>query len=128
MLASPAWLASSLAARCALVELTRLYNGRNNGQLALSARGLAERLGTSKDTAARALNELESRGFIETVKAGSFRPRLRRATEYRLTTHRCDVTLQPPSRAFMKWRPSYQSPPKTHPEAKSHPEDSPVRN
>jgi DNA-binding transcriptional MocR family regulator len=70
----------------------------------MSARTLAEQLGVSKSTAARALLQLEDAGFIETVKIGSFRRRDRMASEYRLTFHRCDASGSPPSRAFRNVR------------------------
>lgn len=99
---SDAYRRLSLAARAALVEMVRLYNGMNNGQLAMPARTLADRLGASKTMAARALNELENAGFIETTKVGSFRRKDRLASEYRLTFHRCDESHTPPSKAFMR--------------------------
>jgi DNA-binding MarR family transcriptional regulator len=62
--ASAAWNSLSLAARCVYWELLDLYNGANNGRIALSARVLAKRLPISRATATRALNELEDRQFI----------------------------------------------------------------
>jgi len=59
---SVAWRSLSFVARSAFIEVARLYNGSNNGRLGLAARTLADRLGCSKATAARALNELEETG------------------------------------------------------------------
>jgi hypothetical protein len=98
-----AWGSLSLPARAALIEVARRYRGGNNGLLAMSVRDLAERLRSSKDTAGRALAELESKGFIETIKSGSFDWKRRHASEYRLTLYRCDITNKLPSKAFMKW-------------------------
>jgi DNA-binding MarR family transcriptional regulator len=103
LLDSEAWKALSFGARAAFVEVARLYNGHNNGQLALSARTLAERLGCSKATAARALNELEEKGFVGVQRLGTFRRRDRLATEYFLTLYRNDVNYDPPTKAFMRW-------------------------
>jgi DNA-binding transcriptional regulator YhcF (GntR family) len=100
---SEAWRALSCVARAAFIELARLYNGTNNGQLALPARTLAERLGRSKATAARALIELEEKGFVEVEKVGTFHRRDRLASEYSLTLYRNDVTLELPTKAFMRW-------------------------
>ena len=54
MLNSPAWGELTPAARAVYVELSRRYNGRNNGWLALSARDAADRCRVNKDTATRA--------------------------------------------------------------------------
>jgi DNA-binding transcriptional ArsR family regulator len=99
---SPAYRGLPPAARAALVEFARLYNGSNNGHLAMSARSLADRLGVSKSMASRVLLKLEEAGFIETVKVGSFQRRDRMASEYRLTFYRCDASSTAPSRAFQK--------------------------
>lgn len=100
---SPGYRALSMVGRAALIEVARLYNGMNNGQLALSARDLGDRIGKSKSTAARALIELEDMGFIETVRMGRFSQRNRKACEYRLTFFRCDVSHALPSKAFFKY-------------------------
>lgn len=98
-----AWRSLSFPAISAFIQLARLYNGSNNGRLALAASTLAERLGCSKSTAARALNELEEKGFIGVQRMGTFRRRDRLATEYYLTHFRNDVNFEPPSRAFSHW-------------------------
>lgn len=105
MLESPAWLSLSCAARSAYVEVERIYNGTNNGTIGVGVRFLAERLRCSNDTASRALRELDDARFIETVKLGGFTRRNRKASEYRLTIHRCDLTGHMPSKAFMQWSP-----------------------
>jgi hypothetical protein len=105
--ASPAWKSLSLAARCAYLELLALYNGSNNGRIALSARTLASRLPISRATASRALRELEDRGFIEVTRPGGFNLKSgdRRATEWRLNRFFCDATSKAASKAFMRWMP-----------------------
>lgn len=106
LLDSPAWRSLSLNARCAFLELLSIYNGRNNGRIALSARSLADRLPISRATATRALNELEAKGFIEAVRKCAFNVKSgqARATEWRLTIHFCDVTNESPSRKFIHWQ------------------------
>lgn len=93
---------SCLHARLAFIELARLYDGSNNGRIAMSARRLADLIPCNKDTAAKVLRELEDSGFIETIRMGKFtrKEEDRRASEYRLTCFRCDVTGDPPSRRF----------------------------
>ena len=106
LLNSPAWKSLSLPARCAFIELGYLFDGSNNGRIALSARTLAERLSISRATATRALANLAGRGFIEAVRAGGFNIKsgVRRSTEWRLTSYRCDVTGAAPARVFMRWQ------------------------
>jgi predicted transcriptional regulator of viral defense system len=106
ILNSPAWKSLPLPGRCAYIEICNLYNGSNNGKIALSARTLADLLTISRSTAGRALADLEERGFIETVRQGGFNIKtgVRRSTEWRLTTERCDVTAERPTKKFMRWQ------------------------
>jgi hypothetical protein len=106
LLNSPAWRSLSLAARSAFIEIASLYVPGRNGRIAMSARRLADALPISRTTAARALQDLAARGFIEAVKAGGFNVKSGegRATEWRLTLYKCDVTGATASRAFMRWQ------------------------
>ena len=105
LLNSPAYLSLSPAARAVHVEIFRLYNGANNGRLALSVRVAASRCRIARNTASRALAELQDRGFIECVTPGAFSLKSRHAAEWRLTHHKCDASGQLPSSPFMRWRP-----------------------
>jgi DNA-binding IclR family transcriptional regulator len=91
-------------ARCVFLELAALYNGGNNGFLALSARDAAERVGCSKNTAGRAIAELCQKGFVEVAQRGHFDRKSRHASEYRLTLYECHKTGQRASRPFMSVR------------------------
>jgi hypothetical protein len=125
---SHAWHLLPPLYRCGYIELARLYNGENNGRLAMSARRLAHQIPCNKDTAAEALRALEDAGFIETVKFGRFARKAdqRVSSEYRLTCFRCDATGELPSRKFnpqIRWdirdgnkRPESKQPPMTHAE------------
>lgn len=108
LLDSPAWRSLDPVSRAAYVELARSYNGTNNGRLLMSARMLADRLGISKDTAARKLHALRESGFIELVKQSGFNMKMRHCAEYRLTSQTCDATGALPSKAFMRWQPNVQ--------------------
>lgn len=108
LLASPAYRALRPIPRALLTELYRIYNGHNNGYLALSARVAGDRCNVDKDTAARAFQELVEKGFIERACLGAFSRKCRHATEYRLTAKACDRTGALPSKTFMKWRPIEQ--------------------
>jgi hypothetical protein len=80
MLMSPAYLHLTCQERAFLIEIARIYDGANNGRLALSTRTAAQRCHMAKDTATRAFAELQSLGFIECVTPGAFsRDRLSRA-------------------------------------------------
>ena len=71
--------------------------------LGLSVRRASERCNIAKGTAARALLELQERGFIECMKKGAFSRKAPHASEWRLTWWGCDVTGDLPSKAFMRW-------------------------
>jgi hypothetical protein len=92
MLHSPTWRSLSPVARCIFLELAAIYNGSNNGFIALSTRDAAKHVRCSKDTAARALVELTDKGFIVCCSRGHFDRKSPHASEYRLTLHPCDRT------------------------------------
>lgn len=106
LLGSAAWRSLSLPARAAFVEMLALYAPGLNGRLGLSARTLAERIHVARATATRALQELIAKGFIEAAKPGGFNVKAgtARATEWRLTLHKCDVTGAAASQNFMRWQ------------------------
>lgn len=117
------WLLSTLAyrslsppARAVLVELMRVYNGTNNGRLALSVRDAGGACCISKNTAARAFDELADRGFIVQTKPGAFSVKFRLATEWALTEFRNDATGAMASKDFVRWTPKIQNtvPPEGH--------------
>jgi hypothetical protein len=103
---SYAWQALKPTAAKILIEILSIYDGGNNGFLAMGARAAAERCGCSKGTAARALQELQHLGFIEVSIESSFNRKDRRACEYRVTLHKCDRTQAQASKKFMSWRPA----------------------
>lgn len=105
---SIAWRSLKAVARAVYTEVGFHYTGENNGRIVISVRGMAASLGISKDTAARALQMLEERGFIETVKRGAFSMKQRHASEFRMTAFRCDVRGALPSKKFMRWEPEIQ--------------------
>ena len=104
LLRTIAWQSLNPVARCALIEVLQRYDGRNNGRLAMSGRMLAQAIGVSRATGTRALTELCKRGFLEVVTPSAFSLKTRRATEYRVTLHRCDVSGNLPSKAFIRWK------------------------
>jgi len=108
LLKSSAWLSLTPQARAVYIELAAIYNGSNNGELALSQRDTARRCRIAKDTAAKTLQELIDKGFIAIETGGSFGYKLRHATEYRLTDHAYGD--KPASKELMSWRPENLEP------------------
>ncbi len=92
-------------ARAALLEVLERYNGINNGMIVLGVRELADALNCSRDTASRALHELDDSGLVRPTKWGHWRGR--RATEWRLMFYRCDKTGDLP---VLNWPPRVVSP------------------
>lgn len=104
MLTSAAYLSLSCPARAVLIEIARIYDGLNNGSIALSVRMAAQRCRIAQGTATRAFRELIERGFIECLKPGSFDYKKRHAAEWRITWKPCDVTGTLSGKQFMRWR------------------------
>lgn len=70
---TPAWRALSLSAQALFPWLIMEFKGaefNNNGQISLSVRQAAERMGVARDTAAKAFRDLQAKGFI-VVKRGA---------------------------------------------------------
>lgn len=107
-LKSPAYRALSIGGRALLIELKALYNGRNNGELFLSVRDAAGRLGVSKNYAWDRFWELRRLGFIRPHRVGAFNlkseARRGEATSWVLTEFALGPAL--PTKDFMHWRPS----------------------
>lgn len=69
-----AWRALGTASHSLFILLCLEWNGpnyNNNGKITLSVRQAAERMGVSRDTAAKAFRELQAKGFIVVTKGGS---------------------------------------------------------
>jgi Helix-turn-helix domain len=100
----PAWALLSLAARALLVEILLEYRPGNNGRLSWPCRRAASAIGVSKDTASRALKELELKGWLTVERVALF-GRRRTPAEYALTMYVNDLTGEPASKAFEHWTP-----------------------
>lgn len=97
-----AWRSLNPACRAIYLELVRRYNGHNNGEISLSVREAARLLHIAKDTASKALNELEAKGFIKRHVCGSFNWKRRHATTWILTEHELGDQLA--TKEFARWR------------------------
>jgi Helix-turn-helix domain len=126
VLLSRAYCATSPVARALLVELAYLFTGSNNGSLGLSARQAAERLGCSKDTAARAFRELQEHGLIEVRRIGKFTTKTAPlASEWALSWRPCNRTNRLASNAFRNW---HKAGPAEQPRKIAGPISRPVRS
>ena len=105
MLESVAWKALSAQERCVYIAVLSHFNGTNNGRIVLGVRRAAELANVHKDTAGRCFIRLQALGFIECACPGGFSRKTPHATEWRLTSYRCDRTHALPSKAYMRWRP-----------------------
>ena len=103
LLESPAYYSLSHLGRSALVEMYYIYNGSNNGELFMSVRALGVRLDCHKDTANKALKELEEKGFIRANEHGSFDQKQNLATTYILTEY--SYREAQPMKEFLRWQP-----------------------
>jgi len=101
---SEAYRSLSVYGRALLVEIKHRYNGRNNGEIVMSVREAASRLGASIPTAQKALRDLEARGFIRATVKGAFTLKHRQASLWALTDVPVSDAL--PSKEFMRWRPT----------------------
>ena len=106
-----AWRSLKPAERAVLIELLALYNGRNNGEIFLSAREASERCRINKDTVTKVFRVLQERGFIKRrcetdARWSEMKARCWVLTEYPL---RDGV---PPTRDYQDWRPSENSEPR----------------
>jgi len=102
LLKSAAWHRLTPLERCAYIEIAQIFDGKNNGHLAVSARLLASLIPCSLNSAYQSLRALEDARFVDTVKLGKYarKDEERLASEYRLTEFRCDATGEPPSRRY----------------------------
>lgn len=81
-------------------ELRSRYNGQNNGRIALSLNECARLFSIGKETAQRAFEELQEKGFIRLVVRGRWYGR--RASEWALTTLPHDGHL--PTHDWKSWK------------------------
>jgi hypothetical protein len=95
----PAWRALSLVSRALLVEILLEYRPGLNGRLEWSCRKAAHAIGVSKDSAARALTQLELLGWLTVERSARF-GRRNSPARYAVTSFPNDVTGDPLSFAF----------------------------
>lgn len=102
LLDSPAYLDLSPNARALYTQLARRYNGSNNGSIGLGAREAGRVCKISKDSAARAFDDLIEHGFIAVAQDASFDQK-RLSREWLLTDFHDDRNGQGARKDFMRW-------------------------
>ncbi len=110
---TPAYRCMSAWGRSLLIEFRGKYNTHNNGEIAMSVLDAARLLGCHKDTAFKALRELEEKGWIREEQKGSFHwktdatgRKFRPATTYRITNQPVGLGVDiKATKEYMKWRP-----------------------
>ena len=95
MLDLSAYIGASNAAKTVLIELERLYNGSNNGNIKFAGEDGA-RLGLQCRTTQRALAELQQRGFLVAMGPANGKRR-----KWSLTAH--PANGKPAIKTFMSW-------------------------
>ena len=97
----------SVYGRALLLEFRRLYNTHNNGKISMAVRQAAKLLNCCKDTAVKALEELEDKGWIRLTSKGSFSQKTEKtASEWRITNHPIGLGVDTPAtKEYAIWRP-----------------------
>lgn len=99
-----AWRSLTPVARCIYVVLRTLAYRHGNGGAGLAVRRAAEEVNVTKNTALKAMHELQARGFIVPVKIGCLGVSGEgKATVWRLTE--LSYNNEHPSREFADWKP-----------------------
>jgi len=101
-LSSEAWRSLNCVERCLYWLLLEIFNGHNNGKIALSVRDAAKALKVDIKTARKAFDGLIARGFIKVAKDSSFKCKQGKAREFELTVFERDGKKA--SKDFMRWQ------------------------
>ena len=86
-----------------LVLLKRRFNGINNGDICLSCRDVAKACPMSRNTAGRAFQELQQKGFITQTRLGYFANGGNVASAWKLNTDK-NKGENRPSNEWKKWK------------------------
>ncbi|MBI1493515.1 helix-turn-helix domain-containing protein [Halocynthiibacter styelae] len=109
---APAWVALNVYAKALFPMMKKRAgpHGSQNGKFSLSVREAAEYLGCSKDTATRAMHELQAKGFAFPVRVGALGAQgLGNASEWRVTDT-ATPDRKPATCEFLQWQPGQEYP------------------
>ena len=104
MLDTPAGKSLTPHEMTVLIRLMQLYNGANNGGIAMSSRRAAGLANINKDTAYKCLASLTEKGFLKVTTPSGFGVNSRRAVEYEITCFPLRKS-KPAKNTFQDWRP-----------------------
>lgn len=109
MLKCPAWKALSTAAQALYPHIALEWNGpqaNNNGDISISVRQAADRLGVSRNTAAKAFHDLQAKGFIVMTSAGALGVEGHaKCPTFELTDHPPKGGHSVPKKLYRSWTP-----------------------
>ena len=101
-----AYRALSCYARALLLEIRKRYDRTNNGKISMAVREAAALLNCHKDTAAKALLELQEKGWICATQKGRFDWKTKMATTWRITNEPINLGLDTPAtKEYASWKP-----------------------
>ena len=87
-----------------LIRVMQIYNGENNGRIAMSGRRAGELANINKNTAAKCLRALIEKGFLIVTRPSSFGTNGTKATCYEITCFPMGKRT-PPKNSFQQWKP-----------------------
>jgi hypothetical protein len=101
----PAWTTLNSHATRLLIELLGRYRPQEPNQFEISDRTASKLIGCARNTARKALEQLEDRGWIKVISIGKIKgPRAARASVYALTHYPLSV-CEPALKSYLKWKP-----------------------
>lgn len=102
----PAWTTLTAVAQSLIVNLMTRYRPHEPNQFEISDRTATTLVRCSRNTASKALAELEDRGWVRVVRVGRMRgPKAKRASIYTLTAF-AEEPSTPATKDFLHWRPA----------------------
>jgi hypothetical protein len=104
ILETEAWQCLSPSACKVYIALFSEFKGENNGRICFSIDMGCRNCGLSRTTVAKALLELQKKGFISCVQKGSFDYKIPHASEWRLTHLPSRKPLTGSTNEFFKWK------------------------
>lgn len=101
----PAWTTLTPVAQALIVNLLTRYRPQEPNRFQVSDRTATELVRCSRNTASKALAELEDRGWLRVVRVGRMTgPKTTRASVYSVTAFPADIG-EPATKDFERWRP-----------------------
>lgn len=101
----PAWTTLTPLAQALITNLTTRYRPHEPNRFELSDRTVTTLVRCARNTARKALADLEDRGWLRVVRVGQMRgPKAKRASVYSLTALPLDAG-EPATKEFLRWKP-----------------------